>query len=56
MAKPKHLLETCAMKIVERLHEEFNKIEKIQITVKKLAPPITNFTGSVGVSICKEFK
>ncbi len=56
MIEPKHLLETCAMKIVERLHEEFNRIEKIQITVKKLAPPITNFTGSVGVSICKEFK
>ncbi len=56
MAEPKYLLETCAMKIVERLHQEFNQIEKILITVKKLAPPITNFTGSVGVTVCKEFK
>ncbi len=56
MAEPKHLLETCAMKIIDRLHTHFKEIEKIQITVKKLAPPITNFTGSVGVTICKEFK
>ncbi len=56
MAEPKHLLETCAIKIVDRLHNYFKQIEKIQINVKKLAPPITNFTGSVGVSIYKEFK
>lgn len=56
MAEPKHLLETCAMKIIDRLHNHFKEIEKIQITIKKLAPPITNFTGSVGVTICIEFK
>ncbi len=51
-----NLLETCAIKIAERLYTEFNKITKIQIRIKKLAPPITNFTGSVGVTYTRTFK
>ncbi len=55
MAEPKHLLETCAMKIVERLHQQFKSINKIEISLKKLSPPITNFTGSVGITISKDY-
>jgi dihydroneopterin aldolase len=51
-----NILETCAIKIANRLHAEFQKIIKIQIRIKKLAPPITNFTGSVGVTYTKSFK
>jgi len=49
-------LETCAMEICEALHENFSEIRKISIYIKKINPPITNFTGSVGVSYSKEFK
>jgi|SRR5215208_1692551 len=52
----KNLLETCAMEICEALHENFSEIRKISIYIKKINPPITNFTGSVGVSYSKEFK
>lgn len=52
----KHLLETCAMQICDRLHEQFPSIREVHISIKKMNPPITNFTGSVGVSFSKEFK
>ena len=52
----KNLLETCAMEICEALHEHFSEIRKISIHIKKINPPITNFTGSVGVAYSKEFK
>ena len=52
----KQLLETCAMQICERLHEHFPEIKQVDISIKKINPPITNFTGSVGVSYSKEFK
>ena len=51
-----YLLETCVMKITEKLVEQFSNIKSISISVKKINPPITNFTGSVGVSFFKEFK
>lgn len=52
----KHLLETCAMQICDKLHETFPEIKQIDISIKKINPPITNFSGSVGVSYSKEFK
>ena len=53
--KRKQLLETCAMEIGEQLHKAFPDIEKVVITIKKIAPPITNFTGSVAVTYTKTF-
>src|SRR4051812_48695443 len=44
----KFLLETCAMKIAERVQVQFPEIESITISIRKLNPPITNFSGSVG--------
>lgn len=55
-SKHKYLLETCAMVICDKLHESFPEVKKITITVKKLSPPITKFTGSVGVTYSKEYK
>ena len=52
----KNLLETCAMEICDSLHEQFSEIRKVSISIKKINPPITNFTGSVAVSYSKEFK
>jgi dihydroneopterin aldolase len=52
----KHLLETCAMQICDKLHELFPEIKRVDISIKKMNPPITNFTGSVGVSFSKKFK
>ena len=52
----KHLLETCAMEICDALHEHFPEIRMVSISIKKINPPITNFTGSVGVSYTREFK
>ena len=50
------LLETCVMRITERLHQEFPRIEKIKITLRKLQPPIVNFIGRVVVAYTKAFQ
>ena len=55
-ASHRQLLETCAMQICDKLHEHFPEIKSIAISIKKINPPITNFTGSVGVSFRKKFK
>ena len=54
-SKRKQLLETCAMLIAERLQKQFAGIEKLTISIKKMNPPITNFTGSVGITYNKVF-
>lgn len=48
------LLETCVMRMADRLFAEFPRIAKVTITLRKLAPPIEGFVGRVGVSISKE--
>ncbi len=50
------LLEKCAMQISEELYKQFPEILKTVISIYKLHPPITNFSGSVGVVYSKEFK
>jgi dihydroneopterin aldolase len=55
-AERKFLLETCAMKIAEKVQLKFPEIEKIHISIRKLNPPITNFSGAVGITYSKEFK
>jgi dihydroneopterin aldolase len=51
----KQLLETMVMNICENLHNKFPQIKKIDISIKKITPPITSFKGLVGVSFCKEY-
>ena len=52
----KYLLETCAMQIAEKLQVQFPEIEHLTISIRKLNPPITNFSGSVGITYSKSFK
>lgn len=49
MSSPQQLLETCAQQIARLLQERFPTIQQQTITINKLQPPITGFTGSVGV-------
>ena len=44
------LLETCVMRMADCLFGQFPRIEKVTITLRKLAPPIEGFIGKVGVS------
>lgn len=51
----KSLLETCAMLIAERVKERFPQVLLVEVAVRKLAPPITRFSGSVAVTYRKSF-
>lgn len=46
MQKPTPLLETLAMKIVNSILEKFSIVERAEVSIKKVQPPIKNFTGS----------
>jgi dihydroneopterin aldolase len=50
MDKPTPLLETLAQSIAEVINKMDNRITSIVISIKKLNPPITSFTGNVGVT------
>ena len=49
------LLETIAQELVESIHAMDDRIKFVNITLKKNAPPIENFQGSVGVSYKTSF-
>jgi 7,8-dihydroneopterin aldolase/epimerase/oxygenase len=55
-AQRKFLLETVAMKVADKLKHQFPEIESVKISIRKLNPPITNFSGSVGITYSKTFK
>ena len=50
MEKPVDLLETVVQGIAHAVHEQFNVIKEINVSVEKLNPPIDQFSGSVVVS------
>ncbi len=49
------LLETVAMLIADKIHEQYAQVKKIQVQVTKLEPPITQFVGHTGVNYTVEF-
>lgn len=51
----KALLETCAMLIAEKVKARFPQVLAIEVAVRKLAPPITRFSGSVCVTYKKTY-
>ncbi len=53
--RPTKLLETIAHDICENVHMLDSRIRTINITITKLHPPISNFIGSVGVSLIKSY-
>ena len=55
-AQRKLLLESCAMEIAEKIEQQFPEIEHISVCIRKLNPPITNFSGSVGITFHKRIK
>lgn len=55
MGKPRDLLETIVMEIVNTIHAEFPQINKIDISIEKQNPPIIQFTGAVCVRFLKTY-
>ena len=55
MKKPRDLLEVLAMEITEKIKSEFLQVKEIQITIRKLHPPIVNFTGDTAITYRKRF-
>ena len=55
-AQRQNLLETVAMRVADKLQLQFSEIEVVKISIRKLNPPITNFSGSVGITYSKSFK
>ncbi|MDB5199130.1 MAG: dihydroneopterin aldolase [Chitinophagaceae bacterium] len=52
---PASLLETVVMDIGNAIHEKYDYVRYINISLKKLHPPIEGIEGAVGVSWHKEF-
>ena len=50
MNQPSPLVETIAMEIAYKILAQFSIVQNVQISIKKLHPPIAAFEGSVGVS------
>lgn len=55
MQEPVDLLETLAMSIADKVRAEFGFIKNIDISVSKLHPPISRFTGSVTICFQKTY-
>ena len=55
-AKRQFFIETVAKKVADKLKHQFPEIETVKISIRKLNPPITNFSGSVGITYSKSFK
>ncbi|MEI8060219.1 MAG: dihydroneopterin aldolase [Ferruginibacter sp.] len=55
MSIPTSLLETLAQELSQLIFESDKRISAIDISIKKLHPPIPNFKGTVGVSYKKVF-
>ena len=55
MERRYNLLETLAMDMCNALHDGSGKIKKINITILKMNPPLSNFKGNVAISFCKEY-
>ncbi len=56
MAIATPLLETLAQELIEEIYQYDKRIISISIAIKKLNPPIENFTGNISVSLTKNFK
>jgi 7,8-dihydroneopterin aldolase/epimerase/oxygenase len=49
MKERKQLLESLAQNIAAAARESFANTKKVSVNIRKLTPPIANFTGTVGV-------
>ncbi|MDQ2719776.1 MAG: dihydroneopterin aldolase [Bacteroidota bacterium] len=55
MSIPTPLLETIVMEIGNEIHAEYPMLKSINISIKKLHPPIEGIQGAAGVSWEKQF-
>jgi dihydroneopterin aldolase len=55
MAIATPLLETLAQDMIEEIYQSDKRILSISVSIKKIHPPLTNFTGNVSVSLIKHF-
>jgi dihydroneopterin aldolase len=55
MEKPVDLLETLVQTIAHNVHQRFNTVKGVNVSVEKLNPPIDRFSGSVTVHYNAEF-
>jgi dihydroneopterin aldolase len=55
MSVPTELLETLSQNMVNAIGLLDKRIKRVSIHIKKLHPPIEQFTGSIGVTYSKEF-
>jgi 7,8-dihydroneopterin aldolase/epimerase/oxygenase len=55
MLIPRKLLETLAMEIAMQIHQQFEKIKKVEFEITKLHLPVERFTGQASVKYSKEF-
>ena len=55
MMQPVDLLETLINNIIDRVHNAFPEIKRITVTVDKLNPLISSFSGKVSVTCEKKF-
>jgi 7,8-dihydroneopterin aldolase/epimerase/oxygenase len=49
------LLETCAMKISEKIYSRYPQVTFIQISIQKLSAPLLNFSGTAGIIYTQSF-
>ena len=52
---PTSLLETVVMDIGNAIHEQYDYVRSIRVSLKKVHPPVEGIEGSVGVTWHKEF-
>ena len=55
MSVPTPLLETVVMEIGNEIHAEFPQIRSINISIKKMFPPIEGIAGAAGVNWQKQY-
>ena len=55
MQQPTPLLETVAQELTHSIRNLSNHVRSVSITIKKIAPPIENFIGIVGVTYKLDF-
>jgi len=54
MEQPSAILEHVAYRIIKRLHSQFPKVEKINVAIHKINPPLGGKIGKVSVELCTE--
>lgn len=55
MQKPRDLLETFVMEVAELIHLSFPLVQKVEIAITKLHPPIAGFEGEVTVQYSRQY-